>query len=237
MSFMKWPKSSLDKTARVGVCSIACLLMILAGTAAAVDKKPADKFAAGNYSMVGIRLGAWIDDGGVQPVESDVSVDADMPDAGFYTELFFDYRFTPVFLLESSLGIASRGDAVIRYQDDRYIGTINLYQFLIQVKISPLSGRSRSFHPFILGGGGIVWGRQSVDIIESVDPFYNPDIASKTEADFLGVVGAGIDFPIAEQVGMNVTVKYHPIKFGDALAGVKDYSGTAVSIGVAYFLY
>jgi len=225
----------LDKLARVG-CSIIFLILMLAGPAAAIDKKSADRFESGDYSMVGIRLGAWIDNGGGQVAE-DISVDADMPDAGFYTELFFDYRLTQIFLLETSLGIASRGDAVIRYQDDRYIGTINLYQLLVQIKISPLSGRSRSYHPYILGGGGLVWGRQSIDIIESVDPFYNPDIASKTETDFLGVIGAGIDFPIAEQVGLNVAVKYHPVTFGDALAGVKDYSGTAISVGVAYFLY
>lgn len=226
----------MDRTTRVGVCATVCLIALLAGSAAAIDKKPADPFESGEYSMVGIRLGAWIDDGGGQMVE-DITVDADMPDAGFYTELFFDYRLTPIFLLESSLGIASRGDAVITYGDDRYIGTINLYQLLLQFKISPLSGKLRSFHPFILGGGGLVWGRQSIDIIQTGDLLYNPDIANKTETDFLGVFGAGIDFPIAEQVGMNVTVKYHPITFGDALAGVKDYSGMAVSVGVAYFLY
>jgi hypothetical protein len=233
---MKWPRSSLDRATRVGAYSILCLMVMLAGSAAAIDKEPVDPFESGEYSMVGIRLGAWIDNGGGQMVE-DITVDADMPDAGFYTELFFDYRLTPIFLIESSLGIASRGDAVISYENDRYIGTINLYQLMIQIKISPLSGKLRSFHPFFLGGGGLVWGRQSIDIITSEDLFYNPDIANKTETDILGVFGAGIDFPIAEQVGMNVTVKYHPITFGDALAGVKDYSGTAVSVGVAYFLY
>jgi hypothetical protein len=210
--------------------------ILSAGSVWAVEKKPDDRLMAADYSMVGLRLGAWIAQTAA-PKVTDVSVDADMPDAGFYTELFLDYRLVPVLMLEFSMGIASRGDAVIRYADDRYIGTINLYPLLFQVKLAPLAGRVRSVSPFIIGGGGVVWGRQNTDFVSSADPFYNPDIVNKTESDFIGVIGGGVDIALAEQLGLNVTVKYHPITFGNPLAGVDKYSGTAVSVGVAYFLH
>jgi len=225
----------LGRHARVGV-GVTIVALILSGTAVGLEKEPADALLAAEYSMVGIRLGAWISNQGPQTVQ-DFTVETNMPDAGFYTELFLDYRLAPVVFLEGSLGIASRGDAVIEDPTGRYIGTINLYQALFQVKFSPLSGRSKKFLPFVVAGGGVAWGRQSIDFIVTYDYSYNPDITNRTEADFLPVIGGGIDFPVAEQIGLNVAVKYHPIKFSNVLAGVKDYSGTAVSMGVAYFFH
>lgn len=210
--------------------------LMLSGTASGLEKEPADPLLTANYSMVGIRLGAWINNKGSQSVQ-DINVETNMPDAGFYTELFVDYRLVPVLFFEGSLGIASRGDAVIEDITGRYIGTINLYQALVGIKFSPLSGRSKKFLPFIVAGGGVAWGRQSIDFIVSYDYYYNPDITNRTEADFIPVVGGGVDFPVADQVGLNIAVKYHPIKFSDALVGVKDYSGTAVSMGVAYYFH
>jgi hypothetical protein len=226
----------LDKYITVGAVILLLTAMLMSGPAWGLEKQPADVLMAAKYSMVGLRLGAWISSHKALAVE-DVTVQNNMPDAGFYTELFLDYRVTPVFMLEGSLGIASRGDAVIEYQGDpnRYIGTINLYQALAQIKLSPLAGRSRSVLPFIIGGGGVAWGRQSIDYIVANSNYYNPDVVNRTETAFMAVIGAGIDIPLAEQVGLNVAVKYHPITFSNPLVGVKDYSGTAVSVGAAYF--
>lgn len=228
----------MDKCISAGICIMLITVMLMPGSAAGLDKQPADPLIAAQYSMVGIRLGAWVSNQGA-PLVEDITVGTNMPNAGFYTELFFDYRVVPVFMLEGSLGIASRGDAVIEYAGDpnRYIGTINLYQALAQIKFSPLAGRSRSFLPFIVGGGGVAWGRQSIDYIVANSNYYNPDVVNRTEAAFMAVIGGGIDFPLAEQVGLNIAVKYHPITFNNPLVGVKDYSGTAVSMGVAYFLH
>jgi hypothetical protein len=226
----------LDKCIPAGVGVMLLIAMLMPGPAAGLEKQLADPLMAAKYSMVGIRLGAWISSQGAQTVQ-DMEVETNMPDAGFYTELFFDYRLVPVIMFEGSLGIASRGDAVIQYLGNRYIGTINLYQALVQVKFSPLSGRSRTVLPFIIGGGGVAWGRQSIDFVVATNYFYSPDIATRTETALMPVIGGGIDFPIAEQVGLNVTVKYNPITFSDPLVGVKDYSGTAISVGAAYFLH
>jgi outer membrane protein W len=226
----------LGRNMRGSAVAMALTAMILSATAFGLEKEPSDQLLAAEYSMVGIRLGAWISNQGPE-TSQDLTVETNMPDAGFYTELFLDYRLASVLFLEGSLGIASRGDAVIEDVTGRYIGTINLYQALFQVKFSPLSGKSKKFLPFVVVGGGVAWGRQSIDYIVSYSYYYNPEITNRTEADFLPVIGGGIDFPVAEQIGLNIAVKYHPIKFNDALAGVKNFSGTAVSLGVAYYFH
>lgn len=234
---MKWPRCSLDNTKIVCLGLMILLLSGLAGIAGAIEREPADKLAAAQYSMVGLRLGFWADMAESGNI-SDTTIDADLPDAGFYTEIFFDYRLAPPLFLELSMGIASRGDVVIEHNDDRYIGTLNLYPLLLQLKFSPLAGRTRSFHPFIVAGGGFVWGRQKIDIISfGPDPYYNPDIVGKTETDFIGVIGGGIDLALSEQLGLNMATKYHPVTFGNDLAGIRDYTGLAFSVGISYFLH
>jgi len=212
------------KSLAISLILLSCL--VLSGFSLAAD-----------YSMLGLRLGFWGDLTDQKPVEIE-SIDADLPDAGFYTELFFDYRIARPLFAEISLGIASRGDVVILNGDDRYIGTINLYPLLVQAKLAPLAGMTRNIQPFIVAGGGFVFGRQTIDIIDyGPDLYYNSDIISKTETDFMGVIGGGVDLAISEQLGLNLTAKYHPIKFGDALAGIREYSGISISVGVAYFLH
>lgn len=236
MNYMRWPGCFLVSRRRTAATLTAILLVCFTGIGVAQGNQPADKLIESQYSMVGLRLGFWADMGKDQ-LTPDISVDADMPDAGFYTEFFLDYRLLRPLMLELSAGIASRGDIVIREADDRYIGTVNLYPLLLQLKLMPLAGYWRSIQPFVLGGGGFVWGRQNIEYISSVDPYYNPEITTRTEADFVGVVGGGFEIALSEQLGLNVTSKYHPVKFGGSIGGVRDFSGLSFSIGVAYFLH
>jgi outer membrane protein W len=213
------------------------IILLLPGLSGAVEKQSADRRLDAQYSMAGLRLGFWADMANTEPVD-DGSIEADLPDAGFYTELYFDYRLAKPLFLELSMGIASRGDIVVRDGDDNYIGTLNLYPIAMQLKFSPLEGKTTSIHPYVVAGGGVVFGRQTIDIISfGPDPFYNPDIITKTETDFIGVVGGGIDFALSEQLGLNIAAKYYPIKFGDSLAGIREYSGMSIAVGVSYFLY
>jgi hypothetical protein len=229
---MKLPKCSLDKQV---ISAAAVLFLLFAGSpVGAAEKKPADRRYEAGYSMGGIRLGAWVDQ--EESVEND-SISADFPDASFYTELFYDLRITPVFLAEISLGIISRGDATFRYGDDKYIGTINLYPILLQLKFSPLSGRSRTLHPFLVGGGGLVFGKHNTDIISVTGIYRHPDLVEDTETAFMSVIGGGVDIALADQVGLTIAAKYHAIDFGDSLAEISDYSGLAVSFGVAYYIH
>ncbi len=222
------------KKSAFSFCLLISLMLISADLVSAIEKRPADRLTDARYSMAGIRLGAWIDEG--DKIVSG-SVTADFPDASFYTELFYDYRFTPVIMLELSLGVVSRGDATFFVGNDRYIGTINLYPMLLQVKLSPLAGRSRNFHPFLIAGGGIVYGKHNTDVIIGTGSYIYPDLVEDSETSFLYVFGGGIDIPFSEQIGMTVTGKYHPIDFGDSLAEITDYSGLAISVGIAYYLH
>lgn len=222
---------------RVTTAALLLLAVLLSASASAEEKGPVDRLLQARYSMAGLRLGFWGDMADDDP-EPGLSIDADLPSAGFYTEIYLDYRLVKPVFLELSLGIASRGEVVILDGDDKYIGNINLYPVLLQIKFSPLSGRSRSVHPFIVAGGGFVFGRQNISIITfGPDPYYNPDITAKTETDFMGVVGGGIDLALSEQLGLSIAAKYHPITFGDSLAGIREYTGLSISVGVSYFLY
>ncbi len=232
MRIMRWPKSSSAKTSLLVI--LALLLAIPAGKLCAVEKQSADRLGKAQYSLIGIRLGTWIDQGG--KIHDD-NVTADFPSASFYTELFYDLRLVPQLFLELSMGVAGRGDAVFISGNDRYIGTINLYPILLQLKISPLARRSLRVQPFLIGGGGLVFGKQNTDVIRSIGPYLDPYYAEQSETNLAAVVGAGVDLALSDQIGLNLTGKYHSITFGHGLAGIKDYSGTAISVGVAYFLH
>ena len=98
MNYMKWPRSSLDNTKVICLGLLFFILSGFTGIAGAIEKEPADKLAAAKYSMIGLRLGFWADMAESGNI-SDTTIDADLPDAGFYTEIFFDYRLArPLFL-------------------------------------------------------------------------------------------------------------------------------------------
>jgi len=218
------------------IIGLAVVSLFLTTGIWALDKETViDRRDDGRYSLIGVKLGGWSnqsDDVAIDPL-----VAADMPETGFFTEVFYDHRFTPAILAEFSLGAISRGEARISRYDDEYIGPLNLYPFLVMIKVSPLSGRNRSLHPFLVAGGGFVFGRQSVEIIRSADPFYDRYFVEKTQTDFTWSAGGGIDFAVAEQFGITVGAKYMPVAFSNGLAGIKDYSGFSIALGFSYHLY
>jgi len=216
---------------------IAVLFAFAISPVSALDKEVVhERRLDADYSMVGVRLGIWSDQGG-NIIINDNDIDADFPSTSFFSELFYAHRFTPAVMGELSLGVGSRGEATIRWFDDEYIGNINLYPLLVQLKVTPLSGKTLSFHPYVTVGGGVVFGRYTPQVIRSLDPYYDQYFIEKTETDFLATVGGGVDLAVAEQFGLNLSVKYYPITFTDGLAGVKDYSGLSVGIGFSYHVF
>lgn len=184
-------------------------------------------------SYVGLRLGAWIDQGGQF---SDPNVTADFNDVSFFTELFYDHRLMPWMFLEVSMAIASRGDVVFTAFGSRYIGTINLYPMMVQTKLAPL-GASYGFQPYLLGGGGLIVGKENTDIVQSYGAYLDPYYAEESKTAFGYVVGAGVDIALSRQLGLTFSGKYNSIKFGSTLAGISDYSGTSVAVGLMYFIH
>ncbi len=221
---------------KIWMITIFCFCLS-AGVSALDKEEYQDRRQEARYSMLGLRLGAWADqgDGEVIPTEDEIS--ADFPSTSFFTEIFYDHRFSPFLMGEISLGVGSRGEATITHAGDDYIGTITLYPLLLQVKLSPFSGKSLSFHPYITGGGGLVFGRHNTQFIRSQDNFYDQYFAEKTEIAFVPTFGGGIDLALNEQFGLNLSVKYYPISFSDGLAGVEDYSGLSIAVGFSYHVY
>ena len=232
MICMNWRRCFLVR--RFHLTAGLLLFCLMLWTGAAADDSPSAAEGATDYHMAGIRLGAWIDQGG-KTVNADINTD--LSDVNFYTELYYDHRLFPTLFMEFSLGIASRGDAVVIRDDTRYIGTINVYTILIQGKYAPLAGRLGKWSPFILAGGGFAFGKHNVDVISGYIDYYDYYDAQKSEVDIMGVVGGGLDLALSRHIGLNLITKYHPIKFGEELAGVRDFSGLSVSVGLTYFLY
>lgn len=200
----------------------------------ALEKVANPRLIEARYSMAGIRLGGWSDQG---DDPSNDSVSFDLSNTGFVTELFIDYRLTPAILGEISFGILSRGDVTIEQGNGRFVGPIVLYPVMLQFKFSPLSGKSEKFHPYLIGGGGVVFGKQNIDISFGNISYGEYLDAQKTVTDFSTTYGGGIDLALSDQIGLNFNVKYFPIRFGDELAGIKDYTGISFTIGAAYFLH
>ncbi len=213
---------------------LSAFLLLFSADLMALEKKHNPLLMEARYSMAGIRLGVWSDKGD-NPVND--TVDFDLSSTGFVTELFIDYRLTPVIIGEISFGIISRGDVTIEQGGGKFVGPIILYPVMFQLKISPLSGRHEKFHPYLIGGGGFLFGKHNIDISLGNVTYGEFLDAQKTVTDFNYVLGGGIDLALSDQIGINFNVKYYPIQFGDELAGIKDYSGMSFSIGAAYFLH
>lgn len=211
----------------------AVLSVLIPGISKAADPVVRDTTRWPSASYVGLRLGTWIDQGGKF---SDPNVTAEFNNVSFFTELFYDHRLMPWLFLEVSMAIASRGDVVFTYAGSRYIGTLNLYPMMAQIKLAPL-GASRSFQPYLLGGGGVIVGKENTDIVQSFGPYIDPYYLEESKTALGYVVGAGVDIALSRQLGLTFAGKYHSIKFGSTLAGITDYSGTAVGVGLMYFIH
>lgn len=209
------------------------LLMMASSITIAADAVVRDTTRWPSTSYVGLRLGAWIDQGGKL---NDPNVTASFNSTGFFTEVFYNHRLVPGLWWEISMGIASRGEAVFTAGDARYIGTINLYPMMAQIKLAPL-GASRSYQPYLLGGGGLIVGKQNTDIVQSYGSYLDPYYVEQSETAFGYVFGGGIDFAFSRQLGLTISSKYHSVRFGGDLAGISNYSGTSVAVGLIYFLH
>ncbi len=179
--------------------------------------------------FAGGRFGVWVNAGDKSPVTESQYDAEDLPGSAVYGEFFYAHRLLPVLALEISVGIYSRGE--IKYYDeiDTYEGTVNLYPVNLSAKIYPLAAiRRLSIHPYVQIGGGVCHGKR-----DKID-YFNYVWYEDSETKLTYTLGGGVDFPVAEQVGLTANVRYTPIEFGDALAEYKDYSAWQITVGVGY---
>jgi hypothetical protein len=147
-----------------------------------------------------------------------------------YGEFFYAHRISRPIAIELSLGILSRGDYRYYTSSEVLLGSVILYPILLTAKIYPLFGMANArIFPYLQAGGGVIYGKQ-----DAIDYYYGVAFTNESETKLAYTLGAGIDWPVADQIGLCINFKYIPAEFKNDLAGVKDYSGWQLSFGVGY---
>ena len=187
--------------------------------------------------QAGVRAGVWSNLGGTpgENLPSGITTGGqDFADANFYVEGFFGVRIIKGLVGEVSVGIASRGEAILREDNTNYVGNLLVYPILAKAKFYPMSGTGSAWQPYILLGGGLYHVRHDIQFATggsgSILPFLEE--ASETSADF--VLGGGVDRPVASMLALSLNVQYMPIKQSKALIGVDDWSSLTITVGATY---
>lgn len=188
--------------------------------------------------QAGVRLGVWANNGDSPPARTVDSANfieqtSDINSASFYLEGYFGLRLTKMLMAEISFGLSNRGDVITR--DTEYnindVAALNIYPILLQLKVYAPPIMNGKLYPYIAAGGGIYYARNSIQV---TDEYYYAQFREASETDFNYVLGAGFDYVLASQIGLDFTAKYMPINFSDRLVGVKDYSAVTITVGVKY---
>jgi len=230
-----------------GVLAVAMaavtLLAWLALPASAQDGEP-DKIDHYLKShQVGLRIGAWANQGDTPADSVATSSDllyylTDFTNGNAYLEGFLAYRINPYLVTEFSVGIVSRGDVTLQDNilNSTSFGSMVIYPILAKARFYPLGPAHTKFHPYVMGGGGLYYGKHDIQITDNYTGL-TPDLDQSSETVFSYVLGAGVDWPVAEVLGLGLQAQYMPIKFTKNLVGVQDYSSITVTVGVQYLFH
>jgi outer membrane protein W len=192
----------------------------------------------------GGRIGGWANKGG-SPGDSVMVAEpyyyylTDFQSGNFYGEVFLAYRLSSFLAAEFSLGVVNRGEVVLR--DDALmqsqIGNLLMYPILAKVKLYPLGGAAVKFHPYLLAGGGVYYGRHDIQMVSGTGDYFYSVFDEASETTLGWVVGGGVDWPLASVVALDLNAQYMPINFSKALIDVKDYSSLTITVGVKYLFH
>jgi opacity protein-like surface antigen len=186
---------------------------------------------------IGVRIGLFHTTSTDESVFVDLPVTSSIGSNAISAEFFYNYFFLDQIGFEIILGSISRGD--IEFVDDssyRLLGSANVYPIAIGLKLTPLSGiTSRSFQPYIHGGGSLVVTRELYESGQLAGQ-YNDLYAfgSRSETDFGWWAGGGLESFVSSSVCITSDFKYQSIKHGEYIAGYKDHSGYQITFGVGY---
>lgn len=224
----------------LATCILVLLAVLLtaATTPQAADPELTTRQSFRKAHQLGIRLGPWINLGET-PVpryeDENESFKTNFHDASFYFEGYYAHRFTPALRGEFSLGILNRGSVTFTVDDRTNVGNVLLYAALLQGKVYPFISGDWMPQPYLTAGGGLYYGRRSVQFTSTPDGYYYPNIDEQSAARLNFTIGGGLDWPLATQIGLDLNVKYCPIPFGEPLMTINDYDGLAIAVGIKYF--
>jgi opacity protein-like surface antigen len=150
--------------------------------------------------------------------------------SGVYAEFFYAHRVSAPLSVEISLGIFNRGDFKYYAKRDMLVGGVNIYPIMISAKIYPLYiVNSFPLHPYLQAGGGLIYAKQ-----DAISYLYDVVLTNDSETKFTYIFGAGVDWPLFDQIALCLNYKYIPAKFKNEMAGIRDYSGWQISFGAGY---
>ena len=223
----------LNYSERCFVKSAVLLCLLVAVTSpvfAAEEASPAETFSSKN--QVGGRLGVWANLGDTPKEDTAGVFKTSIGDASFYFEGYYAHRFHPLLMGEISLSIVNRGSVTFRVENRDNIGNLMVYSFLLNAKVYPFGSTGWRVQPYVAGGGGLYYGRRSVQFTSSI--VYYPGLDEESATDFNFTVAAGFDYPLTDNIGLDFNARYVPITFGDPLMTIDDYEALAFSVGVKY---
>ncbi|MFZ5980014.1 MAG: outer membrane protein [Candidatus Zixiibacteriota bacterium] len=185
--------------------------------------------------QAGIRIGLWHnlgDDAVVDSTFGGLSWKTDIGNNNFYFEAFGAYRINSLAMAELSFGFVNRGSVTLYEDPYSYVGNLLVYSIMLQLKVYPVPTLPGRFHPFLMGGGGLFYGRHDVQFTTDYDFFYY--FNEKSATDFNYVIGGGVDWQLTDYLGVDFSVKYMPIGFNKDLVTMTDYDALTFSAGVKY---
>ncbi len=212
---------------------VGCCLVVLAasgGTAAQDERSSSFR----STTQIGARLGVWANRGET-PISSapDGSFETNFNDANFYIEGFFAYHVIPFIQLELSFGSVNRGSVTFKEGSTTNVGNVFVHPILAQVRLYPTAFLSKTFQLFLLGGGGVYYGRRNVQFTASSLAYYY-GVPEKSATVFSYVIGGGIELPLSSSLVLEGQGKYMPIEFSKELQTIHRYDALAFMIGVRY---
>jgi hypothetical protein len=220
------------KTTGLILATLAFVLLSPERGCSASDDDSTDLFLS--QHQAGLRLGVWSNQGELPPAEGRVnetgSFETNIGSSSAYVEGFFGYRLLPWLTGELSLGTVNRGSISIEDQGAQDIGHLMIYPILLQFRLNspPLPGTD--LYPFAVIGGGLLYGRRTVQFTNAVNYYSNWQEESAT--DFNYVIGGGVDWPVARQIGLEFSVKYIPMNL--SLVTIEKQDALAFGVGVKY---
>lgn len=223
---------------RVSLTLIWVLLLVVSSLAQNSDEETSSSLF--KKYQVGARIGSWInlgdtaytnvlfiDDGNVVG-EMETSIN----NVNFYFEGYFAYNIFAGGYAEFSVGVVNRGSVTVGDFFSTDIGNLILYPFLLQLKYYPFSALGSRIQPYVAAGGGLYYGRQSIQFTTSLfdEAFYRGE--SQTDLNF--VLSGGVDYGLNEHLALDLNIKYMPVSFSDSLILMSDYDALAITVGIKY---
>ncbi len=144
----------------------------------------------------------------------------------------------PQTFVQLSFGMVNRGsvtlyDGTLGTTD---VGNLMVYPILLQLKLYPLASVPTRLQPYIGAGGGVYYGRRSIQFTNNLFYQYYPDYSlnQDTQTDFNYTLSGGVDWLFSNNWAMDLNAKYMPVNFSDPLVTIRDYKALTVAVGIKY---